>query len=58
MTSKAITLSFIVPYRTAFVPEARVAVIPPIEAFAPGSIGKNKPVSLKYVLSCSLVTPG
>ena len=44
---RATTLSFIVPYLTAFVPDALVAVIPPIEALAPGSIGKNKPVSLK-----------
>ena len=36
-------MSFIVPYRTAFVPEARVAAIPPNVASAPGSIGKNRP---------------
>ena len=41
------TTFFIVPYFTAIVPDADVEVIPPIEAFAPGSIGKNKPVSLK-----------
>ena len=45
-------------YLTAFVPDARVAVIPPIEALAPGSIGKKRPVSLKCVFNCSLVTPG
>ena len=53
-----ITLSFIVPYLTALVPDALVDVIPPKEAFAPGSIGKNKPVSLKYEFRSSRVTPG
>ena len=56
--SSASTLSFIVPYLTAFVPEARVAAIPPSEALAPGSIGKNRPVSLRYSFNASLVTPG
>ena len=41
------TLSFIVPYLTAFVPDALVEDMPPIDAFAPGSIGKNRPVSLR-----------
>jgi hypothetical protein len=40
------------------VPEARVLVIPPIEASAPGSIGKNRPVARIYSLSCLRVTPG
>ena len=31
------TFSLMVPYRTAFVPEALVAVIPQSEASAPGS---------------------
>ena len=35
----------IVPERTALVPEARVAAMPPSEAFAPGSTGKKRPVS-------------
>ena len=38
---------FIVPYLTAIVPEAEVEAIPPIAAFAPGSIGKNTPSSRK-----------
>ena len=36
-----------VPYLTVFVPDAPVEHIPPIEALAPGSIGKKSPVSLK-----------
>src|SRR3546814_6667121 len=47
-----------VPYRTALVPLARVATMPPIEASAPGSIGKNRPVSRRYSLSCLRRTPG
>jgi hypothetical protein len=39
------------------VPEARVALMPPMVALAPGSIGKNRPVSLISRLSCSRVTP-
>ena len=35
-TLRPITFSFIVPYLTAVVPEALVAAMPPIEAFAPG----------------------
>jgi hypothetical protein len=35
----------VLTYRTAIVPDALVAHIPPSEAFAPGSIGKFKPVS-------------
>ena len=50
------TFSRIVPYRTAFVPEALVAAIPPSEASAPGSIGKNNPWSLMNSLSCFRVT--
>ena len=38
------TFSRIVPYRTAVVPEARVAVMPPMVASAPGSIGNINPV--------------
>ena len=30
--------------------------MPPIAAFAPGSIGKKTPSSLKYSFNCSLVT--
>ena len=44
--------------RTAFVPDARVAVIPPRDASAPGSMGKNRPVSRRYSLSCLRRTPG
>ena len=40
------------------VPEARVAAIPPIDASAPGSIGKNRPVSRSCALSCLRVMPG
>ncbi len=40
------------------VPEARVEVMPPIEASAPGSIGKNKPVPRSSALSCLRVMPG
>ena len=47
---------FIVPYFTAIVPEADVEAIPPIAAFAPGSIGKKTPSSLRYSFNCSLVT--
>ena len=39
------------------VPLARVAHMPPIDASAPGSIGKNRPVSRISRLSCSRVTP-
>jgi hypothetical protein len=39
------------------VPEARVAVMPPSDASAPGSIGKNRPVSLISAFSCFRVTP-
>ena len=45
-----------VPYFTAIVPEAEVEAIPPIAAFAPGSIGKKTPSSLKYSFNCSFVT--
>jgi hypothetical protein len=37
------TFSRMVPYRTALVPEARVAAMPPKLASAPGSIGKKSP---------------
>ena len=47
-----------VPYRTALVPDARVAAMPPREASAPGSMGKNSPLSRRYSLSCLRVTPG
>ena len=57
-TSRPRTFSRIVPYLTAVVPDARVAAIPPKEAFAPGSTGKNKPSDLNSLFSCSLVTPG
>jgi hypothetical protein len=56
-TFNDMTVSRIVPYRTAVVPLARVDAIPPIEASAPGSTGKKRPVSLKYSLSCFRVTP-
>ena len=52
------TTSFIVPYRTALVPEARVAAMPPREASAPGSMGKKSPLSRRCSLSCLRVTPG
>ena len=38
---------FMVPYFTAMVPEADVEAMPPIAAFAPGSIGKKTPSSRK-----------
>ncbi|MGY3109862.1 hypothetical protein ACVWW7_006489 [Bradyrhizobium sp. LM6.9] len=40
------------------VPEARVDVMPPIEASAPGSIGKKSPVPRSSALSCFRVIPG
>ena len=45
--NKPVIAVFIVPYFTAIVPEAEVDAIPPIAAFAPGSIGKKTPSSLK-----------
>jgi hypothetical protein len=36
---------------------ARCAIIPPIVALAPGSTGKNSPVSRRATLTCSRVTP-
>ncbi len=39
-------------------PDARVAAIPPSEAFAPGSTGKNSPVARSSVFSASRVIPG
>ena len=47
ITVKPVITVFIVPYFTAMVPEAEVDAIPPIAAFAPGSIGKKTPSSLK-----------
>ena len=47
------TVVHIVPYHTAIVPDAEQAVIPPKDALAPGSIGKNTPLSLRVSLSCS-----
>src|SRR3954452_14535424 len=47
-----------VPYRTALVPEARVDAMPPSEASAPGSIGKNTPWSRRCSFSALRVTPG
>ena len=55
-TVKPEITDFMVPYFTAIVPDAEVAAIPPKAAFAPGSIGKKTPSSLKYSFSCSLVT--
>ena len=37
---------------------APVAAIPPSEASAPGSMGKNNPVSRKYAFKAFRVTPG
>ena len=51
------TFSRIVPYRTAVVPEARVAAIPPRVASTPGSTEKKRPLSRRYLLSCLWVTP-
>src|SRR6185295_13181049 len=51
------TFSRIVPYRTAVVPEARVAAMPPIVASAPGSTGKVRPVLFNALFSWSRVTP-
>ena len=36
--------------------KAEVDAIPPNAAFAPGSIGKKTPSSLKYSFNCSFVT--
>jgi len=44
-------------YLTVVVPDALVAIIPPIVALAPGSTGKNSPVSRRATLTCSRVTP-
>ena len=41
------TQSFIVPYLTALVPEAEVAIIPPMCAFGPGSTGRKRPYGLR-----------
>ena len=46
-TVRPVITVFIVPYFTAIVPEADVEAMPPIAAFAPGSIGKKTPSSLK-----------
>lgn len=40
------TLSFIVPYRAALIPEQFVAIIPPILALDAESIGNQSPVFL------------
>jgi len=40
------------------VPLARVAVMPPMEASAPGSMGKNRPWSFTASFSALRVTPG
>jgi hypothetical protein len=40
------------------VPLARVAVIPPMDASAPGSIGKNSPVPRNASFSALRVMPG
>jgi hypothetical protein len=45
------TVSRIVPYRTAVVPEARVAAMPPIVASAPGSTQKAMPVFASALFS-------
>ncbi len=45
------------PYRTAVVPDARVAVMPPMVASAPGSIGNIKPVFASALFNCTRVTP-
>ena len=55
-TLRPITTVRIVPYLTAIVPEADVAAMPPIEASAPGSIGKNSPLSFSSSFNCFLVT--
>ena len=57
-TSNASTLSFMVPYRTELVPEARVDAIPPMLAFAPGSIGKKRPVARSSEFNSLRVSPG
>ena len=51
------TASRIVPYRTAVVPEARVAAMPPIVLSAPGSTVNIVPVSRNALFNCNLVTP-
>jgi hypothetical protein len=56
-TVKPSTASRIVPYRTAVVPEARVAAMPPMVASAPGSSGNIRPVDCRCRSSCLRVTP-
>lgn len=64
---KEMMFSFIVPYRTAFVPEQLVPTIPPMEAPGPGSYhfqlenftsGKKRPSSLMAALRSLYVRPG
>ena len=50
------TFVLIVPYLTAIVPEAEVEHMPPIDASAPGSMGKNTPWSFKLLFNWILVT--
>jgi hypothetical protein len=51
------TFSRIVPYRTAVVPDARVAAMPPMVASAPGSIGNASPLLRSALFTCSRVMP-
>mmetsp|Transcript_68634 Transcript_68634/g.138018 ORF Transcript_68634/g.138018 Transcript_68634/m.138018 type:complete len:224 (+) Transcript_68634:421-1092(+) len=51
------TVSLMVPYRTAAVPEAPHAAMPPMLASAPGSTMKLSPVCLSSRFRCSRVTP-
>mmetsp|Transcript_32814 Transcript_32814/g.79772 ORF Transcript_32814/g.79772 Transcript_32814/m.79772 type:complete len:212 (-) Transcript_32814:596-1231(-) len=55
--SSANTLSRIVPYRTAVVPDAEVAAIPPMVASAPGSTTKFNPVYRNASFNVFRVTP-
>ena len=51
------TFSRIVPYRTAVVPDARVAAMPPIVASAPGSTGNISPVFFRWSFRRRWVSP-
>ena len=57
-TSRSLTWSRMMPYRTEVVPLAFVAAIPPSVASAPGSTVKNKPYFFSSLFRTDLVTPG
>jgi hypothetical protein len=57
-TSSASRFTAIEPYSTVVVPVARVEIMPPMEALAPGSIGKYRPVSRSQAVRSSRLMPG